>query len=274
MPRLAYISKNEDDFFDNLKSAVVDVAYINNAKRNIIKKRIALGAYSLYTLGFVNINTQYSTCGVNGLNECCEEMGYDVLKEDGQTFILKCLDVINKTNDEMQKRYKAPHNCEQTPSESSAIKLVVKDKYLGFCPKVEFYSNQFIPLTTNADMLDRIRLQGLFDKHFSGGAICHLNLGEKITKETMADMIVSCAKMGVIYWAANYQLNRCGDGHMTVGTTDICPICGKDVEDKYLRIVGFITNVKNWNKVRRELDFPNRQFYGSDAPDGSIGKCA
>ncbi|NCD11262.1 MAG: ribonucleoside-triphosphate reductase [Epsilonproteobacteria bacterium] len=261
MPRLAYISESEDSFFDELRKAVIDVAYINNAKRNIIKKRIDLGAYSLYSLGFADIKRQYSTCGVNGLNECCNEFGYDILTEDGQAFVLRCLDVINKTNDEMQKRYKTPHNCEQVPAESSAIKLVTKDRYLGFNPKTEFYSNQFIPLTTNADMLDRIRLQGLFDKHFSGGAICHLNLGEKISKKTMADMIVSCAKMGVVYWAVNYQLNRCCDGHMSVGTTDVCPVCGKDVEDKYTRIVGFLTNVKNWHKTRRELDFPNRQFY-------------
>lgn len=49
----------------------------------------------------------------------------------------------------------------------------------------------------------------------------------------------------------------------------------KNVMLKYVERYGkeVITNVKNWNKVRRELDFPNRQFYGADAPVGSIEKC-
>ena len=124
-------------------------------------------------------------------------------------------------------------------AENSSIKLATKDKYLGYNDgRYELYSNQFIPLVTNADMLDRIRLQGLFDKHFSGGAICHLNLGEQISPKTMADMIRTCAKMGVVYWAVNYQLNQCVNGHMTVGTTDVCTVCGKEIENKYTRVVG------------------------------------
>lgn len=124
-------------------------------------------------------------------------------------------------------------------AENSSIKLATKDMYLGFNDgRYKLYSNQFIPLVKNADMLDRIRLQGMFDKHFSGGAICHLNMGEPISPKTMADMIITCSKMGVIYWAVNYQLNKCVNNHMTVGTTDICAVCGCVIEDKYTRVVG------------------------------------
>jgi ribonucleoside-triphosphate reductase len=49
---------------------------------------------------------------------------------------------------------------------------------------------------------------------------------------------------------------------MTVGKKDICPICGKPIEDNYTRVVGFLTNTKNWNKTRREVDYPNRKWYG------------
>lgn len=262
LARMAYENGNESEFLDKLEKTVKDVARINNAKRKIIKKRIDKGALNLYDHGFMNINTQYSTCGVNGLNECCEILGYDILNERGQEFVLRMLDVINKTNDKMQKQYNTPHNCEQTPSENSSIKLVQKDRYCGFKVDYEFYSNQFIPLTKNADMLDRIRLQGKFDKHFSGGAICHLNVGHKLKDfKTISDMIYSCAKQGVVYWAMNYILNRCGNNHMSVGSDEICPICGDPIVDKYQRVVGFLTNIKNWHEVRRESDFPNRQFY-------------
>lgn len=126
----------------------------------------------------------------------------------------------------------------------------------------DIYSNQFIPLIVKADMLDRIYLQGIFDSHFSGGAILHINCDTPIKDpKKIADLICSCAKQKVVYFAINYVLSECEDGHMTVTNGEICTICGKPIINKYTRVVGFLTNVKNWHKVRREKDFPNRQFY-------------
>jgi ribonucleoside-triphosphate reductase len=111
-------------------------------------------------------------------------------------------------------------------------------------------------------MLDRITLQGKFDKHFSGGAIAHLNMDQEIADvETMKDLILHCAKQGVIYFAINYVLQECENKHMFVGNTDTCNICGGKVIAKYTRVVGFMTKVDGWIPERKEIDFPNRQFY-------------
>jgi ribonucleoside-triphosphate reductase len=124
------------------------------------------------------------------------------------------------------------------------------------------YSNQFIPLTTNADMLDRIKLQGIFDKKFTGGAICHINVETEIEDEQkIVDLIKYCAKQGVVYWAINYNLQECENSHLTVGRNQSCTICGKPIINNYTRVVGFLTNVKNWNPTRRTIDYPNRVFY-------------
>lgn len=263
LPRLAYRYKEDEDaFFKALEDIVEVVAKINNSKRHIIKRRIENGAQPLYTQGFMDINKQYSTCGLNGINEAITIMGYDVLHNGGVEFGLKMLDVINKTNDRLQKQYKAPHNCEQTPSENSSIKLANKDKMLGMDLGYNLYSNQFIPLITKADLLDRIKLQGIFDKHFSGGAICHLNIEEKITDKTqIMSLIRSCAKKGVIYFAINYNLQRCEDYHMSVGRNGSCSVCGKPIVENFTRVVGFLTAVSNWSHVRRVEDYPERQFY-------------
>ena len=124
------------------------------------------------------------------------------------------------------------------------------------------YSNQFIPLTSRADMLDRIRLQGMFDKHFSGGAICHVNVEQRIDDYTrVVDLIEAAAKMGVVYFAINYNIQRCENDHMTVGAKEQCPVCGELIVENLTRVVGFLTSVNNWNKTRREVDYPNRQWY-------------
>ena len=263
LPRLAIKHKGDIEGFKvELEELVELCARINNAKRKIVQKRIDNGNHPLYTLGFIDINTQYNTCGINGFNEAISYLGKDILEEDGVNLGIEIIECINSVNDKMQKRFKTPHNCEQIPAENVSIKLAQKDHLLGYQNEYELYSNQFIPLIVNADLLDRIRLQGIFDKYFSGGSIMHISCDEKLENpEDMVALIELCAKQGVIYFAINYLLRRCSKGHMTVGSDKVCSICGKPITDFYTRVVGFLTNIKNWHKVRREKDAPHRQMY-------------
>lgn len=265
LPRVAYKNVgNVEGFIEDIKRHTNDAARINNAKRNIIQKRIDNGNLPLYTLGFIDIKKQYSTCGICGLNEAVQIMGYNILEKDGQDFVIKILDAINETNDRAERQFGAPHNCEQIPGESSAVKLAEKDKLLKYqTPEhsYDLYSNQFIPLTTQADLLDRIKLQGMFDKHFSGGAICHLNIDTRLNdKEKMKNLIKTAARAGVIYFAVNYNLQECENGHLTVGKNEICD-CGAPIVENYTRVVGYLVKVNSWNKTRRTLDYNSRQFY-------------
>lgn len=61
LPRLASKSQSREDFLEKLSDMFDVTARINNAKRSLIKKRIELGAAPLYTLGFMDINKQYSS---------------------------------------------------------------------------------------------------------------------------------------------------------------------------------------------------------------------
>ena len=268
LPQLAFKVKDSESpketFLQQLKELVIDCAEVNNAKRNLIRKAIKAGAQPLYTLGYMDLKRQYSTFGVVGLYEALEILGMNIKTEEGKEFALKMLEIINTTNKELQSRFKAPHNCEQIPAENVAVKLAKKDRIIGLNTKYQIYSNQFIPLIEKTNMLDRIELQGLFDKHFSGGAICHLNMDQEIKDaEVMANLIETCANKGVVYFAINYVLQECEDGHLSVGNLEECPVCGKPITGKYTRVVGFLTKVNNWNQTRRTVDFPNRQFYGS-----------
>ena len=266
LPRLAWKTKgNEERFFDELVDLILVCSQVNNAKRNLVQKRVDGGNHPLYTLGFIDITKQYSTVGINGFNEAIEIMGKDILTKEGQDLGLKIIETINSENDRHTKKLKQPHNCEQIPGEGSSVKLAQKDRLLKWNKKYEIYSNQFIPLVTKADLLDRIKLQGIFDKHFTGGAICHLNVETKIEDEQqIVDLIKLCAKEGIVYFAINYVLAECENGHMCVTRQDSCTICGSKITNYYTRVVGFLTNVRNWHPKRRELDFPNRTFYNGD----------
>lgn len=262
LPRLAFKNKyNVDRFIEDLKDLVKICSQVNNAKRKIVERRIG-NHHPLYELGFMDITKQYSTVGINGFNEAIEILGENILEEKGQELGLKIIDTINAENDKYAKQYNSPHNCEQIPGESVSVKLAAKDKLLKYNKEYEMYSNQFIPLTTNADMLDRIKLQGIFDKKFTGGAICHINVETEIEDEQkIVDLIKYCAKQGVVYWAINYNLQECENGHLTVGRNENCSICNQPIINNYTRVVGFLTNTKNWNPTRRKIDYPNRVFY-------------
>jgi len=267
LPRLAYESvrgyENPQSAFINLLQEQVELAaQINHIKRHIVKKRIDNGNLPLYSLGFMDVNRQYSTCGINGVNEALEVLGLDILQTPGQDFVKLILDTINTVNKKLQHRLKSPHNCEQTPSENSAIKLAQTDKLLGLQDCYDLYSNQFIPLTTKADVLDRIKLQGMFDSRMTGGAICHINVDTRIEDtQLLVDLVTHSIKQGVIYQAINYNIQECRDGHMGVGKDTRCHICGEDIVNNYTRVVGFLTSVKNWHRIRREKDYPQREFY-------------
>lgn len=238
-PRLAIQYPLEEDFMEKLEEMVGVCAKVNNAKRHIVQKRINNGNEPLYKYEFMELSKQYSTCGVNGFYETIKLLGYDILTEEGQALALRILDKINDTNKIYQNKYKMPHNVEQVPGENLSIKLAEKDKLMGYQNEYNLYSNQFIPLIANADLFDRIKLQGLFDSHFSGGSICHLNVETQITDvKDMEDLIRVAAKKGVVYFAINYVLSQCANGHMSVTNGDKCLVCGEPITDKYTRVVG------------------------------------
>lgn len=267
LPQLATICKGaenpSDEFLHRIKDLVLDCQLVNQAKRNIIKRTIKAGSQPLYSLGYMELKRQYSTFGVIGLYEALEILGYDIMTKEGQDYVLEILNVINTTNKELQDKYKAPQNCEQIPGENVSVKLAKKDRALGYNDKYTLYSNQFIPLIKRVNMFDRIAIQALFDKHFSGGAICHLNVNQEITDvDTMQNLIHASVKEGVVYFAVNFVLQECENKHMFVGNVDTCPHCGGKIIGTFTRVVGFLTKVDNWIPERREIDFPNRQFYG------------
>lgn len=240
------------------------VGFINHAKRCFIADRIERGSLPLYKLGYMELKRQFSTCGFTGLYEAVHILGYDMREPEGLEVAKRILERINQTNGFLTELLGTPHNMEQVPGESSAVKLAKKDSLRGCNPEGwELYSNQFVPLwEEGVDLLDRIRIQGELDGYCTGGAICHLNVADRIEKpETMEALIRHAAASGVVYFAINYAINRCEAGHMTVGHgADTCPICGSPITDTYTRVVGFLTNTKHWNATRREHDWPHRTF--------------
>jgi ribonucleoside-triphosphate reductase len=260
MVRLARKSKNINEFKDRLKKAMGESAKLLVAHRKLIKDRINQNFLMFFKpLHWLDLDTMFfSTIGLNGIYEAFKYLGYDLSQDQECAIdIFKfCNDMIN----DLAGQYQIPFNLEQVPGEGAAISLAKKDKvYFGENEDL-LYANQFIPLWENIDLVSRAKIDGKLSKYFGGGVISHLNISSKTSKQQMIDLIQFAASCGLDHFALNACFAKCEDGHVSLTNGDICPICGKTIETKYTRIVGYMTPVKNWVKERREYEFPKRKF--------------
>lgn len=260
LPRIAYNNKgNMDGFLKELEELSYLAQECNYAKRCLLKNTIAKGHAPLYSNGYMSLKNQFSTLGFVGLYEACEIMGYDITKYDGMEVGKEILNKMSQVIENVQEKYKIACNLEGVPAEGLAPKLAKKDAILGLNNEYKLYANQFIPLHKRCNMLNRIQLQAEYDKYCSGGSILHLNVDQKIDKDKMANIIEAVIKSGTKYFALNYNIYQCNECKgITVGTTTKCEHCGSEDIDRFLRVVGFITKVKDWVPSRIEED---RQFY-------------
>ena len=272
IPQIAYLSEGDMDKFFNILNhkldLILDTLFII---RQILKERIAQGVLPLYEKKLLLLERQYGTIGFTGMWEALEILGKTQITMSGKQYtaqgkelVDKILDKIQEKIDEGFKKYKFTFNTEQVPAEQAAVKLAQKDAVLfsgnSLYINYPLYSNQWTPLTADVNVLDRIRYSAKWDKKVSGGAILHVNINSPFeTEEESWNMVNLIANSGVIYFAFNQRISVCENKHSFIG--NVCPICGMPKADEYLRIVGYLVPISTFNKVRKEVEYPNRKFY-------------
>jgi len=262
LPRISFQAKNDvNKFYELLEEYTVEAIKLNNCRRELIKNMIEKNQLPLYKYNFIKLDNQYSTIGINGCYEAVEFMGMDILSDEGKSFVIKMFEKLQEIIDLKIRKYEYKINMEEIPAESTSIKFCKADTILYKQDKYKLYSNQFIPLTNETDLINRIELQALFEKYFTGGTICHVNVSEQIeSKRIMKKLMTYIIKKGVKYFAINYFYKKCENNHITISDKNKCPICAGNIIENYTRIVGFLTPVSSWQKERRE-EFKERKKY-------------
>jgi len=253
--------KNEEEFFNLLEENAIDAYKINHCRRILISEKIDQGEMPLYNYGFIDLKNQYSTLGINGFYECLHFMGYNIHTDKGIEFGKKILIKLSEISQMKMKKYGYRTNLEQTPAEQTSSKLAKADLILYNQNEFSIYGNQFIPLTIDASIYQRIDIQAELEKYFSGGTILHCNFNEKIPSSIMMKSFIKhVVKSGVKYFAINYFFNICKNNHYTVNIKEICEICNEPIIDRMTRIVGFFVPISSWSK-ERGIEFHDRKKY-------------
>lgn len=264
LPRL-YLDKNL-----NMVEVLNSVHQVLFAQRKLLEDRIKAKVFPLYDSGWMSLKRQYSTFGFVGAYEFMKYYSSgDDISQEGEEKLSEVLDLISIKMAEWQEADGFMYNLEQIPAESMAVRLAQLDKVLEFQDSYELYSNQYISLMSDTSIYERFRLQGKFDSTTSGGAILHLNIDEDkpLSEEQFKKLILLAKETGTKYFGVNYAFSYCAKGHCNIGKLDNCATCGGKITDRFTRVVGFLTNVKHWNKIRREIEFPKRVFYSHKVLD-------
>lgn len=260
LARLAYMSKDKNDYLKNLREATILSLDTLDVIRHILERNIEKGLLPNYSRKIINLSSQYNTIGIIGIFETLQkfgliredEFGNTYYTDEGLDFAKQILATINETKNEYTKDKNYSANVEEIPAERAAAVLMQKDKI--FYPNEKYslplYGNQWIPLGVKTTLAEKVRLSAALDKACNGGSIAHINIDKPFNNfETAWDMLNYIADQGVVYFAFCTRISACKNNHGFYG--EICPICGNPKVTTYQRIVGFLTPERTYSKERK-----------------------
>lgn len=259
--RIALESKDIDDYFNILAERANSAAKILKAHKELIIDTEKWGFQPFISNGYIKMEKMFSTFGVLGIVEGARNLSKKTgISESG--ILEQTLKFLNDRAKELGMEYKITINIEQIPGETVAIKLHDTDAliYGNDVSEAPLYSNQFLELWKEASVWERMDVDGALNKLYTGGGVVHFNISDKPTASQVKKLVEYSIKSGSEHFALNAVYSECENTHTTLGNHDICPECGGKVIEKYTRVVGFMTPISSWAKVRREWEFPRRVF--------------
>lgn len=230
LPRLGYVSKNEEEFFRKLDN-LMDLA-----KKSLEIKRKVLENFTIsdlypYTKFYLSDiykrdkkywNNHFSTIGLVGMNEACLNLlNTDISSVEGKDFAKRVLDHMRERIIGYQEETGSLYNLEATPAEGVSYRFARSDKKTN--PDMKFagsgepyYTNSIhLPVGHTDDMFDLLDHQDELQTRFTGGTVVHLFLGEKIEDIRVVKTLVKKI-------AENYSLP-----YFTLTPTfSVCPVHG------------------------------------------------
>lgn len=214
--------------------------------------------FSAYDAGFIDLDKQYLTVGIAGLNQAAEFLGLKCNNnEDYKRFCTIIFSTIKEQN-ELHKTKHEMFNTEQVPAESASIKLYNRDAKDGYWVPEDtnlYASYIFKPNDTGISILDRIKLHGanFASDKLDGGSAAHLNLEEHLSVEQYRKVLNFAAKEECKYLTFNVPNSECDEcGFITKHSIEKCPKCGSTKITYYDRVIGYLTAIKNWSEGRQK----------------------
>jgi len=272
IPRIAYLSKDEKEFYTRLNKIMDIAARSLKVKRTVITKLMNEGLYP-YTKRYLGtFNNHFSTIGLVGMNEACLNANWikaDLTTEKAQEFTKDVLNHMRERLSDYQEKYGDLYNLEATPAEATSYRLAKHDlKHYpniitaGGGAETPYYTNSsHLPVGYTDDIFTALDVQDELQTLYTSGTVFHAFLGEKLPDwKAAADLVRKIsANYKLPYYTLSPVYSVCRKHGYLAGEQWKCPTCGDDTE-VYSRITGYYRPVQNWN-VGKTQEYKERKSY-------------
>lgn len=272
LPRIAYVAKDEKDFYTRLDRMMDIAARSLHVKREVITKLLNEGLYP-YTRHYLgSFDNHFSTIGLIGMNEVCLNanwLGVDLTDTKAQAFAKDVLNHMRERLSDYQEKYGDLYNLEATPAESTTYRLAKHDKetYPDIITATQegntpYYTNSsHLPVGYTEDIFDALDVQDELQTLYTSGTVFHAFLGEKLPDWKAAGNLVRkiAENYKLPYYTLSPTYSICPNHGYLVGEQYSCPHCGSKTE-VWSRITGYYRPVQNWNEGKSQ-EFKERRLY-------------
>ena len=283
MPRIAYLAKDEADFYARL-DRLMDISARSLAiKRKVITNLLDAGLYP-YTKRYLGtFANHFSTIGLVGMNEAALNANWlrcNLTDDRAQQFAKDVLNHMRERLSDYQEKYGDLYNLEATPAESTSYRLAKHD--IKHYPDIitasdskknetPYYTNSsHLPVGYTDDIFEALDKQDELHTLYTSGTVFHAYLGEKLPDwKSAANLVRKIAEnYRLPYYSISPTYSVCKNHGYIAGEVYTCPDCGETTE-VYSRITGYYRPVQNWNDGKSQ-EYKHRLEYSREKIEDRI----
>ncbi|MGB0896619.1 MAG: anaerobic ribonucleoside-triphosphate reductase [Flavobacteriaceae bacterium] len=226
------------------------------AYRALIEDYFNANLLPVYNAGFITLDKQFLTIGINGMVEAAESQGIVASNTiTYKAFVNNILKQIYYENKIAKEIYGYMFNTEFVPAENLGVKNAKWDKEDNYFVPRECYNSYFYAVEdTSINTLDKIMLHGKDTiQYLDGGSALHLNLEEAPNKDGFIKLLHATAKAGCNYFCFNIKITICNTcNHIDKQTRYKCTKCNSTDIDHATRVIGYLKRVTNFSTGRQK----------------------
>ena len=240
----------------DLATEVSKIHQYQYAYRKLMEEYLAAGMLPVYDAGFISLDKQFLTIGINGMVEAAESQGLTVgYNPEYMAFVQERLKIIFQANQAASKKYGVKFNTEFVPAENLGVKNAKWDKAGGYFVPRECYNSYFYVVEDEEiNALDKFLLHGKeLIEWLDGGSALHLNLDEALPQSGYRSLLDIAAKTGCNYFCVNVKITICNEcQHIDKRTRHQCAKCGSSNIDYGTRVIGYLKRVSAFSSARQK----------------------
>lgn len=240
----------------DLKTEIEKIQKYQVAYRKLMEEYKAQGALSVYDAGFISLDKQFLTIGINGMAEAAEFSNITVGNNQAyKDFVSERLQVIYQANQDAKKAYGYMFNTEFVPAENLGVKNAKWDSKDGYQVNRDCYNSYFYLVEDEeTNHLDKFVLHGKeITQYLDGGSALHLNLDEALSADAYVKLFNVAAATGCNYFCINVKITICNECEkIDKRTLHHCPACGSGNIDHGTRVIGYLKRVTAFSQGRQK----------------------